>query len=155
MQPPTHALTRAQAGGKAAIQQIAAGRRFPIHHFARDKNPGQRLEHEAGFKAPPGHTTGGADGLGDGADSADRNPQGLDRCGEDFRVGKLVFGEHFMQQGNLDALETKAIVQMFGRRSGSTWTTYVSQHPIGVTSWRKIEREAGAAVRIQLLAEAA
>ena len=46
-QPFQRAARRRRAGGEHRLQQVAAGRGFPIQHFSGDERAGPRLQHEA------------------------------------------------------------------------------------------------------------
>ena len=81
-QPVQRAAPRRRAGRKYGLQQIAAGRGFPIQHFAGDEGAGARLQHEAVVDLGEGHAAGGRDGARDGRGAGEPDGYRLDQRGK-------------------------------------------------------------------------
>src|SRR5215468_1724020 len=64
--PLGNAFAGDRRGNKAALKKIAAGRRFPVDHFAGTKYSGQPSQHQVFVQFVPGNTAGAGDRFFDG-----------------------------------------------------------------------------------------
>ena len=80
LEPPQDALCSAHAGGEAGLQQVAAGRRFPIEHFAGDEHAGLAVKHEAIVDFGEANAARGRDGSIDRGGAVEPQRQGVDQA---------------------------------------------------------------------------
>ena len=82
-----HTPPRRRAGGKTGLQQITAGRRFPVQHLAGDKDAGTAPEHEVIVDLVEGDAACGGD-------------RGFDRC-----RGREAYGTALISAARAGALK--------------------------------------------------
>jgi hypothetical protein len=102
--------------GNASGQQIAAGRSFPIQHFASDKNARMRLEHERVIHRLEPYPARTADGLCEGSRPVQANPEAFDLRGQNAGVVKRICLEAFAQQPELYSGQTERSSQVIAER---------------------------------------
>ena len=120
IQPLQRTPPRRSPRRKRRLQQIAAGRRFPIQHLAGREHAGQTAEHEIGIEFIERDPARGRDRARDrgGAGEFDRN--GVDQAGEIGRRHRRQrnaggFGG-LLQQADRDRRKARGLAQEIGQR---------------------------------------
>ncbi len=141
-------------GGEAGGEQVAAGGRFPIQHFAGAENAGQCGQHVIVIQSIQHHAARGADGLVHGPRRAQRDGQGFEGVGQAGAVAHHGLVGAFAQQAGLDAGDAKAALQVAGEGTGAPRPRHFLRHPLGVPVGQQIEAQHYRAIPFDAVAQA-
>src|SRR4030088_2915565 len=80
--PFQSAPSRRRAGGERGLQQIAAGWRFPVEHFAGGEDAGQPADHEIGVEFIKRYPARSRDRTRDRRHAIELDRHGVDQSGK-------------------------------------------------------------------------
>ncbi len=99
------ALARDEACRKSRLQQIAAGRRVEIQHFAGEKNAGALFQHQRGVEFVEADAARGGNRPLETGDARDAERNILDKLRERLVFARQAVGTGLAQQGRFDFRE--------------------------------------------------
>jgi len=95
LEPLQRSSARRSTRSKRRLQQIAAGRGFPVQHLAGGEDAGQAAEHEVGIEVVEGNAACGRDRAGDRRNAGEFDRNGVDQMGEIGRRSRRIIEQEF------------------------------------------------------------